>query len=121
MNNHGADEVNVLKLTLHDILVGYLTGFQGGRNVLTFADEYKSNAARPTFSLITHPDFPRAEKLMAEPWTTNHKLHPTLSNLLPEGALREDSCRQRISTLSILGGRSAWRTGCRAYGARRYP
>jgi serine/threonine-protein kinase HipA len=89
MNNHGADEVNVLKLTLHDILVGYLTGFQGGRNVLTFADEYKSNAARPTFSLITHPDFPRAEKLMAEPWTTNHKLHPTLSNLLPEGALRE--------------------------------
>jgi serine/threonine-protein kinase HipA len=26
---------------------------------------------------------------MAEPWSRNHKLHPTLSNLLPEGALRE--------------------------------
>jgi serine/threonine-protein kinase HipA len=39
MNNRGADEVNVLKLTLHEILVGYLIGFQGGRNVLTFADE----------------------------------------------------------------------------------
>jgi serine/threonine-protein kinase HipA len=89
MNNHGADEVNVLRLTLHGRLVGYLAGFQDGRNVLTFADEYKSDAGRPTFSLITHPRFPRAEKLIAEPWSRNHKLHPTLSNLLPEGSLRE--------------------------------
>lgn len=111
MNNHGSDEVNVLKLTLHEILVGYLIGFQGGRNVLTFADEYKTNAARPTFSLITHSDFPRAEKLMAEPWTTNHKLHPTLSNLLPEGALRELIAQglkmhvdNEFQLLSYLGG-----------------
>ena len=89
MNNHGADEVNVLRLTLHGRLVGYLAGFQDGRNVLTFADEYKSDAGRPTFSLITHPGFPRAEELIAEPWSRNHKLHPTLSNLLPEGSLRE--------------------------------
>ncbi len=89
MNNHGAEEVNVLRLTLHGRLVGYLAGFQDGRNVLTFADEYKSDAGRPTFSLITHPRFPRAEKLIAEPWSRNHKLHPTLSNLLPEGSLRE--------------------------------
>ena len=89
MNNHGAEEVNVLRLTLHGKLVGYLAGFQDGRNVLTFADEYKSDASRPTFSLITHPRFPRAEKLIAEPWSRNHKLHPTLSNLLPEGSLRE--------------------------------
>jgi serine/threonine-protein kinase HipA len=89
MNNHGADEVNVLRLTLHGRLVGYLAGFQDGRNVLTFADEYKSDTGRPTFSLITHPRFPRAEELIAEPWSRNHKLHPTLSNLLPEGSLRE--------------------------------
>jgi serine/threonine-protein kinase HipA len=89
MNDHGTNEVNVLKLSLHGRLVGYLAGFQDGRNVLTFADEYKSDATRPTFSLITHPGFPRSEKLMAEPWSRNHKLHPTLSNLLPEGALRE--------------------------------
>lgn len=111
MNNRGADEVNVLKLTLHEILVGYLIGFQGGRNVLTFADEYKSRAARPTFSLITHSDFPRVEKLMAEPWSTNHKLHPTLSNLLPEGALRELIAQglkvhvdNEFQLLSYLGG-----------------
>ena len=89
MNEYGTYTVNVMKLTLHGRLVGYLAGFQDGRNVLSFADEYKSDAARPTFSLITHPEFPRAEKLMAEPWSRNHKLHPTLSNLLPEGILRE--------------------------------
>jgi serine/threonine-protein kinase HipA len=89
MSNHGTDKVNVLRLTLHGRLVGYLAGFQDGRNVLTFADEFKSDPGRPTFSLITHPDFPRAEKLMAEPWARSQKLHPTLSNLLPEGSLRE--------------------------------
>ena len=89
MSNHAADEINVLRLTLHGRLVGYLAGFHDGRNVLTFVDEFKSDAARPTFSLITHPRFPHSEKLMAEPWSRSHKLHPILSNLLPEGALRE--------------------------------
>lgn len=84
-----ADEVNVLKLTLHDKLVGHLAGFNNGRNVLTFADEFKDDPSRPTFSLITHPNFPNAEKLLSDPWTKNQRLHPTLSNLLPEGALRE--------------------------------
>ena len=89
MSDNSIDEVNVLKLTLHGRLVGYLTGFQSGRNVLTFADEFRFDVTRPTFSLITHPEFPRAEKLLAEPWQRTHKLHPVLSNLLPEGALRE--------------------------------
>lgn len=83
------DEINVLKLSLHETLVGYLAGFQSGRNVLSFADEFKQDAGRPTFSLITHPGFPRAEKIMAEPWARHQRLPPTLSNLLPEGSLRE--------------------------------
>jgi len=83
------EEVKVLRLTLHDRLVGYLAGFTSGRIVLTFAPEFKSDASRPTFSLITSPAFPNADKLLSEPWKTNQKLHPTLSNLLPEGALRE--------------------------------
>ena len=87
--NEITKEINVLKLTLHDKLVGYLTGFNNGRNVLSFANEFKNNPSRPTFSLITHPNFPNAEKLLAEPWAKNQRLHPTLSNLLPEGALRE--------------------------------
>jgi serine/threonine-protein kinase HipA len=83
------DEINVLKLTLHDRLVGYLAGFQNGRNILSFADEFRDDPLRPTFSLITHPSFPSSEKLMSEPWAKHQKLHPVLSNLLPEGALRE--------------------------------
>ncbi|VAX08838.1 Toxin HigB / Protein kinase domain of HipA [hydrothermal vent metagenome] len=87
--NDKIEEMSVLKLTLHDKLVGYLAGFQNGRNVLSFADEFKDDPARPTFSLITHPKFPNSEKLMSEPWAKNQRLHPVLSNLLPEGALRE--------------------------------
>ena len=83
------DEVNVLQLTIHGVLVGYLAGFQNGRNVLSIADTFRNNPARPTFSLITHPTFPNAARLMSEPWARNQRLHPVLSNLLPEGALRE--------------------------------
>ena len=89
MSTKSDDEINVLKLTLHGRLVGYLAGFHNGRNVLSFADEFKEDASRPTFSLITYPGFPRSQKIMAEPWAKNQRLHPTLSNLLPEGSLRE--------------------------------
>jgi serine/threonine-protein kinase HipA len=83
------DEVRVLKLTLHDALVGYLAGFQNGRNVLTFDDNFKLNPDRPTFSLITQPSFPKADELLDTPWARHQRLHPVLSNLLPEGTLRE--------------------------------
>lgn len=83
------EEINVLKLTLHDRLIGYLAGFQNGRNVLSFADDFRDDNGRPTFSLITHPNFPNATKVLSDPWVTNQRLHPVLSNLLPEGALRE--------------------------------
>jgi|GEM_PF-3892793 len=33
------EEASVLKLTLHGRLIGYLAGFQNGRNVLSFTDE----------------------------------------------------------------------------------
>lgn len=84
-----SNAVNVIQLTLHGELVGYLAGYLNGRNVLIFADEFSSNAHRSTFSLITHPAFPHANKLLSEPWARNQRLPPTLSNLLPEGSLRE--------------------------------
>ncbi len=83
------NEVNVLQITIHGVLVGYLAGFKNGRNVLSIVDEFRNNPDRPTFGLITHPEFPNADKVMAEPWARNQRLHPVLSNLLPEGALRE--------------------------------
>jgi serine/threonine-protein kinase HipA len=85
----GLDEVKVLSLSLHGRLVGHLVGFNNGKSVLSFAEEFSGDAARPTLGLITHPAFPRSDKVLAEPWTRNQKLHPILSNLLPEGALRE--------------------------------
>ncbi len=87
MNSH--NEVRVLKLTLHGVLVGYLAGFRNGRNLFTFDDSFKVNTARPTFSLITHPSFPKVDSVLNTPWVTNQRLYPVLSNLLPEGALRE--------------------------------
>ncbi len=89
MSTENSDEVNVLQLTLHGRLVGYLAGFNNGRNVLSFAEEFTGDPGRPTFSLITHPSFPRAEKILSELWARNQRLHPVLSNLLPEGSLRE--------------------------------
>ena len=88
-NTDSGDEVNVLQLTLHGRLIGYLAGFSNGRNVLSFAEEFTGDPGRPTFSLITHPSFPRAEKVLSEPWARSQRLHPVLSNLLPEGSLRE--------------------------------
>ena len=69
------DEVNVLKLTIHGVLIGYLAGYKNGRNVLSMADEFKNNPKRPTFSLITHPKFVNADKLMAEPWARNQRVY----------------------------------------------
>ncbi len=81
--------VNVLKLTLHGQLVGYLSGFRDGRNVLNFAEEFKADPDRPVFSLIVSQGFPRTEEMLQRPWVRKQRLPPTLSNLLPEGALRE--------------------------------
>lgn len=72
------DDISVLKLTLHDRLVGYLAGFSNGRNVLSFDEGFRSDPARPTFSLITHPEFPKSASLMAEPWAKRQRLHPVL-------------------------------------------
>lgn len=82
------DTVSVLKLTLHEATVGFLAGYRDGRNILTFAPEFAANEARPTFSLITNPAFPKAEEIVNKTWARRQKLHPVLSNLLPEGALR---------------------------------
>ncbi|MFM8453819.1 MAG: type II toxin-antitoxin system HipA family toxin [Gammaproteobacteria bacterium] len=83
------NRASVLKLSLHGREVGHLIGFQNGRNRLHFSDSFRHDENRPTFSLITSPRFPKAAQLMAEPWLRMQRLHPTLSNLLPEGSMRE--------------------------------
>lgn len=83
------DRLSILQLSLHGSVVGHLAGYSHGKNILLFDDEFRRNPERPTLSLITHPDFPKAETLLANDWSRHQRLHPLLSNLLPEGALRE--------------------------------
>ena len=100
MNRLGADEFNVLRLTLHGRLVGYLAGFQDGRNVLTFADEYKSDAGRPTFKFNYPPWIPTRREadsgaLVAQPQTAPHTLQLAPGRII-EGADRprpQGACR----------------------------
>jgi|TARA_R100000049_G_C1956334_1_gene112249 serine/threonine-protein kinase HipA len=82
-------EARVLRLSLHGRHVGYLAGFTNGQNVLTFDRAFREDPLRPTFSLTTHSEFPSADKLLSKPWATKQRVHPVLSNLLPEGALRD--------------------------------
>ncbi|WP_341581504.1 hypothetical protein [Marinobacter metalliresistant] len=46
MSNAADGDVKVLELTLHGRLVGYLAGFSTGRNVLSFAEEFKKDRDR---------------------------------------------------------------------------
>lgn len=83
------NSLSLLELTLHGRRVGHLAGYQNGKNLLLFAPEFIQDKTRPTLGLITHPDFPRSEELLTQDWVRHQRLHPLLSNLLPEGALRE--------------------------------
>lgn len=83
------ETVEVLKLSLHGVTVGYLAGYQGGRNILVFDSTYVANPDRPTFTLSGITDHPASGKVYASPWVRQQRLHPVLSNLLPEGALRD--------------------------------
>ena len=40
-------------------------------------------------SLLTSPLYPQADKILENTYVTHQRLHPLLSNLLPEGSLRE--------------------------------
>ena len=66
MSTVAPDEVNVLQLfpRRFDRIFGRV---QKWPNVFSIAETFKNNPERSTFSLITHPKFPNAARLMAEP------------------------------------------------------
>ena len=76
-----------LELALHGQRVGVLVHYSGGRNILTFDPEYRRLPAskRPVFTLtqLWNEDYFIRRHSHAQ------RLPPVLSNLLPEGALRE--------------------------------
>lgn len=78
------EKVMVLALSLHDEVIGYLAGFQGGRNIVSFSPEYIHAKDSPTLTLtqLNKPE------ILQKPWITHQRLHAVFSNLLPEGAMR---------------------------------
>ena len=82
-------------------MIGYLAGLGNGRNVLSFAEEFTGDPGRPAFSLITHADFPRADKVLSESWARSQRLHPVLSNLLPEGSLYKNVPLNEYTAMSL--------------------
>ena len=85
-------DARVLKILLGEVLVGYLTGFQDGKNLFAFDDSYIDlGAGRPTLSLWagTPGDEEATVRRLREIHSSRMKLPPFFSNLLPEGVLRE--------------------------------
>ena len=84
------ETVAALRLTLQGENVGYVAGYSNGKNVFTLAPEYIQNEARQPLTLSHNNPASLARQLAtSHPYISSHKLHPVLSNLLPEGALRD--------------------------------
>lgn len=80
------ETVQALALILHDVRIGVLAHYSGGKNILTFDPQYLAlpEATRPLFTLRQRARPGYLEQVL----TSSQRLPPVLSNLLPEGALR---------------------------------
>lgn len=80
------ESVQALALMLHQVRIGVLAHYSGGKNILTFDPQYLAlpEASRPLFTLRqrAHPGY------LEQALMSSQRLPPVLSNLLPEGALR---------------------------------
>ena len=85
-------DIRVLKILLGDVPAGHLTGYQDGKNLFTFDDSYINlGPRRPVLSLSFNAphDEDATERRLRDIYSSRMKLPPFLSNLLPEGVLRE--------------------------------
>lgn len=84
MNNAGA--LAHLSVWLGQTLVGSITELPTDRNLFVFDQEYAANPDRPVLSLSFYD---AEDRLDITPVTTQTKVAPFFSNLLPEARLRE--------------------------------
>ncbi|MGM8930666.1 hypothetical protein [Salinicola halophyticus] len=63
-----SESVSVLRVSLSSRPVGYLVGYQGGRNVMVFDESFRGDPDRPTLTLSSHPTSPRATSVLGSPW-----------------------------------------------------
>jgi serine/threonine-protein kinase HipA len=78
-------DVSVLNVLLYDEPIGSLTHVGGDRTLFAFNDGYIDNAGRPVLGLGFKDAF---GELITEFKTTQTRLMPFFSNLLPEGHMR---------------------------------
>ncbi|MGC9461117.1 type II toxin-antitoxin system HipA family toxin [Vibrio genomosp. F10] len=102
------EKVEGLNIQLHGIDVAVITHYAGGKNILTFNPEFVVMRVekRPVFTLrqLRDPGY------LSKPQIRTDKIPTVLSNLLPEGALRELTAKalqchvnNEFSILAYLG------------------
>ena len=79
-------DVSILEVLLYGEPIGTLTRVAGDRNFFAFNEAYIENAARPVLGLAFKDQF---GELITDHRTTQTRLLPFFSNLLPEGRLRD--------------------------------
>ncbi|MDD9176300.1 type II toxin-antitoxin system HipA family toxin [Aliivibrio finisterrensis] len=106
--NKQVEQVEGLNIQLHGIDVAVIAHYGGGKNILTFNPEFISMPAerRPVFTLRQLQD----SSYLSKPQIRTDKVPPVLSNLLPEGVLREITAKalqchvnNEFSILAYLG------------------
>jgi len=81
------ESVEALQLSLHGHRVGVIVHYSGGKNILTFDPEYAAlpEETRPVITLTQRLD----QHYLGRVLLNSQRVPPVISNLLPEGALRE--------------------------------
>lgn len=87
MNTKRKEYVEGLRLSINNQEVGVISHYSGGKNILVFSPDYivLPNSKRNTFTMSQLID----ERYLQQPLISSQRLPPVLSNLLPEGALRQ--------------------------------
>lgn len=79
-------DIKVLRVLLYGYQIGTLTHLPGDKNLFVFDQNYIQNPNRPTLSLSFKDSL---GELITNVKTTQTRLPPFFTNLLPEGLLRE--------------------------------
>ncbi|MDG2528049.1 type II toxin-antitoxin system HipA family toxin [Caulobacter endophyticus] len=107
--------VDILQVWIGDRRVGAITALGGDRSIFTFDDDYTDDAQRPTLSL----SFKSATGgLIRDHRSTQTRLLPYFSNLLPEGRMR-DYLAERAGVKSSREFFLLWALGADLPGATR--
>ena len=85
--NRLVESAEALQLTLHGQRIGILTHYPGDKNILTFDPEYKAlrEQSPPIMTLTQRMNSNYLDRVLV----SSQRVPAVLSNLLPEGALRE--------------------------------